>query len=116
MHTRTKKVAHLALAPFSTIRFSTLESVRYMKIVAIGAKDNVVIKRANTIQVTSAVFFQISLVIHSGPKAIIDCPCLLETFGDKTVKNQTCLLTVNLLKCRKIYRVTVCLAKTNIDS
>jgi len=37
-HARTKKVTYLALASFSTIRFSTLESIGSMKIVAIGAK------------------------------------------------------------------------------
>ena len=41
-------LTYLAFVPFSTIRFSTLESIRYMKIVAIGAKImiNDAIKRA----------------------------------------------------------------------
>jgi len=37
-HAKTKKVTYLALAPFSTVRFRTLESVRYIKIMANGDK------------------------------------------------------------------------------
>jgi len=36
-HTKTKKVAYLVLACLSIIRFSTLQCIRCMKIVAIGA-------------------------------------------------------------------------------
>jgi len=36
-HAGTQKVTYLPLARFSTIRLSKLESIRYMKIVAVGA-------------------------------------------------------------------------------
>jgi len=52
-HGRTKKVTY---APFSTIRFSILKSIRYTKIVAIGAKIMMLQKIAGTTQVTCADF------------------------------------------------------------
>jgi len=37
-------------------------------------------------------------------------------FADKTVKTQTCQFMLYLTKCHRIYRVSVCIAKTSTDS